>query len=370
VARIGTVLAGWPGEWVDRSRLIAEVWGDRPPRTAVNTLQAHISQLRRLLGKDHLLGDVNGYLLDVEPRIVDADRFEELTSEAYRSYRQLHLARTEAILSEALSLWRGTPYADSNNPDLLARRARLEEQRDVALENRLECRLSLATDQHALSEVIAHARELVTLNPLRERRHVLLIQALAAADRIAEAHAALQAATSHIRLVAATEPNSEISQLARSLQERSGHFDPRVRALPRTVTETSTTPSPNFESAVIDRVIELLVEHDVPVLILRADAALHDEVAACLTQALAGDFPLGVFTSNATSDDAPPEGAGRGMLRIITHADRTAIAAILSDRSGSGAATLLLTDDEPPQILGAVVVDATQPTNPPLRQTS
>ena len=38
-------------EVVSVDRLIDELWGDRPPATAVKTVQVHVSQLRKALGR-------------------------------------------------------------------------------------------------------------------------------------------------------------------------------------------------------------------------------------------------------------------------------------------------------------------------------
>jgi hypothetical protein len=43
-------LALRPGEVVSTDRLIDVVWGDAAPATAANTLQSHVSYLRRTLG--------------------------------------------------------------------------------------------------------------------------------------------------------------------------------------------------------------------------------------------------------------------------------------------------------------------------------
>jgi DNA-binding SARP family transcriptional activator len=38
------------GELVATDRLVDELWGERPPKTAVKTVQVYISRLRKLLG--------------------------------------------------------------------------------------------------------------------------------------------------------------------------------------------------------------------------------------------------------------------------------------------------------------------------------
>src|SRR5258708_16593839 len=76
------LLAG--GRPVARDRLIDELWGDRPPATAVNTLQVHVAGLRRLLGEGiRTVG--SGYALDAEPAQVDATDFDALLDAARQS---------------------------------------------------------------------------------------------------------------------------------------------------------------------------------------------------------------------------------------------------------------------------------------------
>ena len=43
------VLLLHPNEVVSSERLIAELWGERPPETAATALQGHVSALRKLL---------------------------------------------------------------------------------------------------------------------------------------------------------------------------------------------------------------------------------------------------------------------------------------------------------------------------------
>src|SRR5215467_3601368 len=60
------ILALHPGEVVSASRLIDLVWGDDPPATAANTVQGHISYLRRTLRtRSAILARAPGYILDV-----------------------------------------------------------------------------------------------------------------------------------------------------------------------------------------------------------------------------------------------------------------------------------------------------------------
>ena len=83
-----------------------------------------------------------------------------------------------ASLDEALGLWRGTPYVELEEaPAAVAERARLEELRTVALEDRAVAALALG--EHAM--VAAELESLTARYPLRERLWGLRALALARA---------------------------------------------------------------------------------------------------------------------------------------------------------------------------------------------
>ena len=63
---------------VSTERLIDGVWDDDLPGHPANSLQAQVSSLRRLLGRDAIERRGQGYLLAVGPDDVDAIRFERL----------------------------------------------------------------------------------------------------------------------------------------------------------------------------------------------------------------------------------------------------------------------------------------------------
>lgn len=232
VARVATVLAGWPGEPVARERIMTALWGESPPTTATNTLQVHISHLRRLLGKDVVRSLGNEYVLDVPPEAVDAEQFVEAIAEAVRMRRREHFGRAAEILTQALGIWRGTPFPDIADPDLEARRSRLTELRDAAREDLLECRLELAMDQFALADVVAEGRELVSRQPLRERGHGLLVRALAAADRPSEASAAFESAVRQLRTTMGLDPGRElVTVYGRTLNQSAEVYPKAMRAI-------------------------------------------------------------------------------------------------------------------------------------------
>jgi DNA-binding SARP family transcriptional activator len=88
-------------EVVSRDRLIDELWGDEPPETASTAIQVHVSQLRKVLGRDAIVTRAPGYLIRVQDGELDLERFERMVDEA----RGLEPALAAERLREALSLW-------------------------------------------------------------------------------------------------------------------------------------------------------------------------------------------------------------------------------------------------------------------------
>src|SRR5262245_43100744 len=91
--------------------LIDALWGDDPPATARETIQAYVSRLRKLLGEQRLEGRGGGYVLTCGPEEIDAARFDLLVNQGKASIASDPIGAAE-ILSEALAMWRGGALAD------------------------------------------------------------------------------------------------------------------------------------------------------------------------------------------------------------------------------------------------------------------
>lgn len=167
-------------EPVSAERLVTEMWGESPPRTAHASLQNAVSQLRRVLGPDALLTRSPGYVLAISPEQLDLGRFERLVREAGEALP----ADRARLLREALGLWRGPALADFEL-DAFAQDEgrRLEELRLAATEEWLGAELELGRDAAVIPQLEAHLRA----NPLRERPRGQLMLALYRSGRQAEA---------------------------------------------------------------------------------------------------------------------------------------------------------------------------------------
>jgi DNA-binding SARP family transcriptional activator len=220
---------------VSTERLVDQLWGEHPPRTATTSLQNTISQLRKLLGPGVLHTRTGGYVLELTGDQLDLSRFERICAEA----RGADPAQRAALLREALSLWRGPALADLEletfvQPEI----RRLEELRLTALEERLAAELDLG----AAAELVAEIEVLVREHPLRERLRAHLMLALYRAGRQADALSAYHQARRTLVDELGIEPGPELQQLYASIlrQERTlvrvaepsldDHYDEVLRA--------------------------------------------------------------------------------------------------------------------------------------------
>jgi len=199
VKRVIAVLAGWPGASIHRDRMIMAVWGSAVPSDAHNSLQGHVATLRRILGREWIATTEDGYALNVGAEAIDAERFAGLAERGLRSVNLGDHALAHPLLMEARDLWRGTPYQDVDDAELVARRERLAEVYECVREAILECRLIGAGSVYEAAEVVPWAKEEVARAPLRERRYEILMEALIRADRPAEAIDAYQHAANYLR---------------------------------------------------------------------------------------------------------------------------------------------------------------------------
>jgi DNA-binding SARP family transcriptional activator len=197
-------------ELVSTERLIDDLYGEQPPKTATQSLHNAVSQLRRLLGRDLLATHPAGYVLRVDAEAFDLARFETLV---VRAREATGPGRAE-LLHEALGLWRGDPLADfADEPFAQTEIMRLEEARLAAVEERIDADLTLG--RHG--ELVGDLEALVARNPLRERLRRQLMLALYRSGRQADALAAYQDARRTLVDELGLEPSEELQELERAI---------------------------------------------------------------------------------------------------------------------------------------------------------
>jgi len=183
-----TLLALNAGRVVPAGSLAGHIWPDDPPGNPGNALQTLVSRLRAELRQGGICDVIEshpaGYRLAVPPDAVDATAFERLAGQGRHALAGGDADGAARILREALLSWRGQPLADVAGADFAAAAAaRLTELRSSVLADRIEA--DLATGEGA--SLVGELRVLLAADPLAERPRALLMRALYAAGRQAEA---------------------------------------------------------------------------------------------------------------------------------------------------------------------------------------
>ncbi|MEV1090150.1 AfsR/SARP family transcriptional regulator [Streptomyces microflavus] len=284
---------------VTADRLIHDLWGDAPPGKPAGALQAKISQLRRVVGRDRVVRQPAGYRLRLDGGgdEVDAVRFRALVTAA-RPVRDPH-ARA-ALLTEALELWRGPAYADFADGLFVRGPAqRLAEQRLSVLEEQAEARLEAG--DHAL--LAGELADLVALHPLRERLRAAQMRALYAAGRQSEALASYEDLRTRLVGELGVDPSPELAALHGAVlrQEPGLSAGAWAYGAPAGGTEGSANPVSARESA--------------PTAQGRASAARDSAPAAQGTASAARDTAPTAHTTGAPST-APPSPPSHSNLPV------------------------------------------------------
>ena len=236
------ILVAEAGHAVPADRLVDLLWHDEPPGAATASLQAYVSQLRRVLEPGRparapaqvLVTQDPGYVLRVDDDQVDALRFQALARQAHDDLSAGDPAAAIVRLEEALALWRGDPLAEfTGEPWAVPVAARLAETHDLALEDHIDAWLGLGKHAQAASELEA----MVQARPLRERRWEQLILAAYRSGRQADALHAYQ----RCRTVLASELGLESGPGLRRLEAAVLAQDP---SLDWRLTSPATAPPP------------------------------------------------------------------------------------------------------------------------------
>jgi DNA-binding SARP family transcriptional activator len=158
-----------PRTVVPAETLIDRLWDTRPPPKARESLSAYIARLRASLREAlgdavQLAGRARGYVLDVDPELVDLHQFRRLRRQADALAASGDYDHAAVLLREADGLWRGPALAGIGGDWVARMRDGLEEERRAAIQERVECELELG--RHA--ELVGELRPLLAQYPLDE----------------------------------------------------------------------------------------------------------------------------------------------------------------------------------------------------------
>ena len=245
---------------VPHERIIDEIWADDPVANPANALQAQVSAVRRLLGREAVERRGQGYVLALGPDDVDTIRVERLV----RAGREAAAAGAPGVAVEhhqaALALVRGPALAD-------VVQYRFAREAAVWLDELvLGCREDLldallANGEH--TAVAAKAVGLVQAHPLRERFHAQLVLALYRSGRQADALRSYQEARTVLLDELGIDPGPELRALEQAVLAQDPSLD--LVAMPSGATPAVAPPDPIVVAG------PPLVGRDMELAVLQAD---------------------------------------------------------------------------------------------------
>ncbi|SEK79652.1 Predicted ATPase [Blastococcus sp. DSM 46786] len=223
------------GHPVSAARLVDDLWGEAPPEKVTSSLQAYVSNLRRVLEPDRRLRDTGGllcsrdpgYLLDLTGHVLDLAEFSAAAAHCRDRARAGDLVAAREAGEQALALWRGPVLADLAEDYEFARQAadRWETERAAVTEEMLAVRVAAGDHLAALPDLADGVRR----HPFRERGWELLVRALYRSGRTAEALGRLREAQRLFREELGVEPGAALLALESAVLRRDPRLEPPRR---------------------------------------------------------------------------------------------------------------------------------------------
>ena len=207
------------GRAVPFELLVTRVWGEEPPAKVASSVQANLSRLRRKLEQagdervqlEHLAA--TGYRLRVAAEDVDALEFTRTVIQGQAAASHGERERAIRLLQTAEAMIRGDPLTGLPGEWASSARAALRERLRAATATRLKLQLERDDPQLLLAEL----RELSGRYPLDQSVTGLLMRALHAAGRSADALGVFHAARRRLRERLGIDPNHALREIHRQI---------------------------------------------------------------------------------------------------------------------------------------------------------
>ncbi|TYB38686.1 tetratricopeptide repeat protein [Micromonospora sp. AP08] len=306
-------LALTPNRPVSRDELIHLLWGDRPPPSAANVVQTHVSRLRRLLepksqpDRPPMVALVSGgYQLQVDADQLDLVRYRSRLVQA--GAPALPPQRAFDLLLDALSRWRGDAAEDV--PELVG-----DPLVTALAEERVEVTVRLAR----LGEALRHERQVLPLlrwlaarHPWHESLHARLVVALTAAGQQAAAIEAFEGIRHRLADELGIDPGTELVEARQAILTGPAGRQHGVPSAAGGVTPwQAPAPPPDFCGRAGElRRLERALRYpggDAPVVCVVAGMAGVGKTSLALKAArgVRRDFPDGQLYIDLRGDDRP-----------------------------------------------------------------
>ncbi|MEM9561687.1 MAG: BTAD domain-containing putative transcriptional regulator [Actinomycetota bacterium] len=203
---------------VSTDEIIDQLWPDDPPRTARNSVQRFVADIRSALGDDRAVLETtpNGYRLTVDPDDSDIGRVRRLRAEA-EERRATDPAGAAELLAGAIALFGDLDAVPAPTAAAAAARAAHRELQLELTSERVDARLAAG----AGDELVGELRDLTERHPYRERFWSQLMLALRAGGRRVEALRAFERLRQRLADEVGLDPSAELRQLERMILAES-----------------------------------------------------------------------------------------------------------------------------------------------------
>jgi DNA-binding SARP family transcriptional activator/tetratricopeptide (TPR) repeat protein len=179
------------GTSVHRDALVDALWGDDPPTSAINLVQAHVGRLRRVLDGPRLPRDTAGvlvsagtsYRLQVDPDQLDWLAFQDHVGRAAAACSSGDERAGCELYERALRLWHGEPLTDIDTVRDRPEARMVSRAWAAAVADYAQAGITTGSTQRVLPFLWA----LTERDALNEEAHALLMVALAGAGQQAVA---------------------------------------------------------------------------------------------------------------------------------------------------------------------------------------
>jgi DNA-binding SARP family transcriptional activator len=220
--RLLVLLLCRPGQPWSIASIVDVLWPAGPPATARKTLQVYVGRLRNALGDPkRIRHDPGGYSIVVAADELDSLRFRALVDAGRAAHQRGEPAAADGLLTDALRLWRGSPFANLDGADVIAEKSRqMEELWRAAHELRAAVRL----DPRRHLEVVADLAGLLTNHPYQERLISYLMLALYRSDCQSEALDLYRRARNQLTEDLGIEPGPTLSWLQQAILRGDGRL--------------------------------------------------------------------------------------------------------------------------------------------------
>lgn len=211
---------------VSADRLVDDLWQDDPPAAPAASLQAYVSNLRRLLEPHRLprtppsvlVTKDPGYSLRLGSSFLDLSEFELLVERGRNLLAGGDHREGEEALGRAIAMCSGVPFAElAGEPWAQGTVVRVADMRAAAVEDRMAAWLEVGRHEAAVGVLQAA----VEMEPWRERGWELLLVALYRSQRQADALRAFQDCRRRFNEDLGLDPGPQLRRLEQDILTHS-----------------------------------------------------------------------------------------------------------------------------------------------------